>query len=78
MEPTQLGPIERVILCPRKFKVSKMLTLIGCLCCVGFTNLIGVVAGVQRQTVTLSMGGGHLRRFHLKTEKESSLRNVAF
>jgi hypothetical protein len=33
-----------------------MLTLVGGLCCVGFINLIGVVAGVSRQRLVLSIG----------------------
>jgi hypothetical protein len=33
-----------------------MLTLFGGLCCVGFMNPIGVVAGVRRQRLALSIG----------------------
>jgi hypothetical protein len=36
--------------------VWKMLILVGGLCCVGFINSNGVVAGVQRQRVALSIG----------------------
>jgi hypothetical protein len=39
-----------------RFKVWKMLTLVGILCCVGFTNLISVVAGIQRQSLALYIG----------------------
>jgi hypothetical protein len=61
VEPTQIDPIERGSVClrtpattptvfikPTKHKVlqsGKMLTLIGGLCCVGFKNLAGIVAG---------------------------------
>jgi hypothetical protein len=34
----------------------EMLTLIGGLCCVGFINPIGVVAGVWRQRLAPSVG----------------------
>jgi hypothetical protein len=40
-------------------------------------NPIGVLAAVRRQGSALSIGSA-LNRFHLKTETESSLRNVAF
>jgi hypothetical protein len=33
-----------------------MLTLVGDWCCVGFMNSVGVVAGVHRQRIALSMG----------------------
>jgi hypothetical protein len=49
----------------------------GGLCCVGFINPFGVVAGVRRQRLALSIGP-NLNRLQMKTETESSLRNVEF
>jgi hypothetical protein len=54
----------------------EMLTLISGLCCVLFMNPIRVAAGDQRQTLVLCWA--QLSRFHLKTETESSLRNLVF
>jgi hypothetical protein len=35
---------------------AEMLIVIGGLCCVGFMNLVGVVADPQRQRLALSVG----------------------
>jgi hypothetical protein len=70
VEPTQLGQIELVLSLDtshntnRVYKVSLVVFL-----CVGFINTVGVVAGARR---------AQLNRIHLKTEAESSLRNVVF
>jgi hypothetical protein len=56
----------------------EMLTLISSLCYVVLINVFGVVVGVRKQRLALYTYLGHLSRFHLKTETESSLRNVVF
>jgi hypothetical protein len=50
---TQLGPTNKHM---RRFKVCKMLILVGGLCCVGFINPVGVVAGVRRYRIVSYIG----------------------
>jgi hypothetical protein len=64
----QVGPNRQ------RFKVLKMLTLIGGLCCVGFIQPTVVVAGV----LSLRLDWVDLNFFHLNTETKSNLSNVLF
>jgi hypothetical protein len=59
-----------------EIQAVEMLTLIGGLCCVGFTqcdfDFDFDFAGVQRQRLA------RLNKFHLKIETEFSLRNAVY
>jgi hypothetical protein len=94
VEPTQIGPIERAILClltpvgfikpsqhrpPKRVNtvLMKMLTFFGGLFCIGFINIVDIVACVRRQRLALSIGSFRVSSTW-RRRPESSLRNVAF
>jgi hypothetical protein len=53
----QLGPIDRTRL---YLRTPAATPIFGGLCCIGFINPIGIVAGVRRQRLDLSIGSNRV------------------